>query len=110
MDVALFGFTDRYVSESNNNFVFDDKNKNNQAEGKIKKVKISNGQADVVLSIDTEIASENQFVYKRDHFLRIGAVAKGSANSSKRYNYSPVYKVSSDFTKIEEVTNWEEEL
>lgn len=82
MDVALFGFTDRYVSESNNNFVFDDKNKNNQAEGKIKKVKLSNGQADVVLSIDTEIASGNQFVYK----------------------------VSSDFTKIEEVTNWEEEL
>lgn len=82
MDVALFGFTDRYVSESNNNFVFDNKNKNNQAGGKIKKVKLSNGQADVVLSIDTEIASGNQFVYK----------------------------VSSDFTKIEEVTNWEEEL
>ena len=28
VDVALFGFTDRYVSESNNNFIFDKKNKN----------------------------------------------------------------------------------
>lgn len=110
VDVALFGFTDRYVSESNNNFVFDEKDKNYQAGGKIKKVKLKNGQADVELSIDTQIPSGNQFVYKREHFLRIGAVATGKANSSKRYNYSPVYKVSSDFSKIEEVTNWEEAL
>ena len=109
VDVALFGFTDRYVSESNNNFIFDSKDKNYQPEGKIKKIKLTNGQADVVLSINTEIPSGNQFVYKREHFLRIGAVATGSANSSKRYNYSPVYKVSNDFSKIEEVTNWEED-
>ena len=109
VDVALFGFTDRYVSESNNNFIFDSKDKNYQPKGKIKKVKLTNGQADVELSIDTEIPSGNQFVYKREHFLRIGAVATGSANSSKRYNYSPVYKVSNDFSKIEEITNWEED-
>ena len=108
VDVALFGFTDRYVSESNKTFIFDKKNKNYQPEGKIEKVKLTNGQADVVLAINTEIPSGNQFVYKRDHYLRIGAVATGNANSSKRYNYSPVYKVSSDFSKIEEVTNWEE--
>ncbi|MBO4843618.1 MAG: DUF3823 domain-containing protein [Bacteroidales bacterium] len=109
VDVALFGFTDRYVSESNNNFIFDKKNKNYQPEGKIEKVKLTNGQADVVLAINTEIPSGNQFVYKRDHYLRIGAVATGNANSSKRYNYSPVYKVSSDFSKIEEVTLWDED-
>ena len=110
VDVALFGFTDRYVSESNNNFVFDEKDKNYQPNGKIKKVKLTDGQADVELSIDTEIPSGNQFVYKREHFLRIGAVATGNANASKRYNYSPVYKVSNDFSKIEEVTIWDEEL
>ena len=109
VDVALFGFTDRYVSESNNNFVFESKDKNYQAGGKIKKIKLTNGQADVELTIDTEIPSGNQFVYKREHFLRIGAVATGSANSSKRYNYSPVYKVSNDFSKIEEVTLWDED-
>ena len=105
VDVALFGFTDRYVSDGNNNFDFDKKQKS----GKQKKVKLTNGQADVELSVDTTVDSGMQFVYKRDHYLRIGAVATGSANSSKRYNFSPVFKVSSDFSKIEEVTLWDED-
>jgi hypothetical protein len=51
-----------------------------------------------------------QFVYTRNHYLRIGARAYGDANSSKRYNFSPVFKMSGDFSKVEEVTNWEEQL
>lgn len=109
VDVCLFGFTDRYVSDGNNNFVFDNTKKNDQPEGKIKKVKLTDGQADVVLKIDTTIDSGMQFVYKRDHYLRIGAVASGSANTNKRYNFSPVFKVSGDFSKIEEVTLWDED-
>lgn len=109
VDVCLFGFTDRYVSDGNNNFVFDNTKKNNQPEGKIKNVKLTDGQADVVLKIDTTIDSGMQFVYKRDHYLRIGAVASGSANTNKRYNFSPVFKVSGDFSKIEEVTLWDED-
>ncbi|MDO5442845.1 MAG: hypothetical protein Q4G10_04180, partial [Bacteroidia bacterium] len=93
------------VSDGNNNFDFDKK----QKDGKMKKVKLTNGQADVELSVDTTVESGMQFVYKRDHYLRIGAVATGSANSSKRYNFSPVFKVSSDFQKVEEITNWDEE-
>ena len=51
-----------------------------------------------------------QFVYKRNHYLRIGAVATGTENSGKYYNFSPVFKMSGDFMTVEEVTNWEEEL
>lgn len=105
VDVALFGFTDRWVSDGNNNFDFDKKQKS----GKIKKIKLTDGEAEVELSIDTTVESGMQFAYQRDHYFRIGAVASGTANTSKRYNYSPVYKVSSDFNTIAEITNWDED-
>ena len=106
IDVALFGFTDRWVSDGNNNFDFD----NVQTEGKQKKVKNADGQTVIELSIDPTKASGMQFVYSREHFLRIGAVATGSGvNSGKRYNFSPVFKMSSDFSKVEEITNWDED-
>lgn len=106
MDVALFGFTDRWVSDGNNNFDFDKV----QTAGKQKKIKTADGQTVIELSIDPTKASGMQFVYKRDHFFRIGAVATGSGvNSGKRYNFSPVFKMSSDFSKVEIVTNWDEE-
>lgn len=50
-----------------------------------------------------------QFAYQRDHYLRIGAVATGTENSGKCYNFSPVFKMSSDFSKVEEVTKWDED-
>ena len=107
VDVALFGFTDRWVSDGNNNFDFDKV----QKDGKKKKIKLnSDGEATVELKIDPTKESGTQFVYKRDHFLRIGAMAKGSKdNSGKYYNFSPVFKMSSDFQTVTEVTNWEEE-
>ena len=105
VDVALFGFTDRWVSDGNNNFDFDKK----QKAGKQKKIKGIDGQTVIELSIDTTVESGAQFAYKRDHFLRIGAVATGSANSGKCYNFSPVFKMSGDFSKVETVTNWDEE-
>ena len=77
---------------------------------KLKKIKNADGQTVIELSIDPTKASGMQFVYKRDHFFRIGAVATGSGvNSGKRYNFSPVFKMSSDFSKVEIVTNWDEE-
>ncbi|MCR5351829.1 MAG: DUF3823 domain-containing protein [Bacteroidales bacterium] len=105
VDVALFGFTDRWVSDGNNNFNFD----KNQKNGKKKKIKKIDGSTLIELSIDTTVESGAQFAYKREHFLRIGAVATGTANSGKCYNYSPVFKMSGDFSKVEEVTDWEEE-
>ena len=106
VDVALFGFTDRWVSDGNNNFDFDKK----QKEGQQKKIKTADGQTVIELKIDPTIESGMQFVYERTHYLRIGARAYGNANSSKRYNFSPVFKVSGDFSKVEEVTNWDEEV
>ncbi|MBO4924601.1 MAG: DUF3823 domain-containing protein [Bacteroidales bacterium] len=105
VDVALFGFTDRWVSDGNNNF-------SSQSSSKKSKIKTAaDGKTVIELSADTSVASGMQFVYKREHFLRIGAVATGSGvNSNKRYNFSPVFKMSSDFSKVEEVTNWDEEL
>ena len=106
VDVALFGFTDRWVSDGNNNFDFDKV----QKEGKLKKIKNADGQSIIELKIDPTKESGMQFVYKRNHYLRIGAVATGSENSGKCYNFSPVFKMSGDFSKVEEVTNWDEEV
>jgi len=103
VDVALFGFTDRWVSDGNNNF-------SGQKTSKQSKIKTADGQTIIELTVDTNVASGTQFTYKRDHYLRIGAVATGSKdNSGKCYNFSPVFKMSGDFSKVEEVTSWEED-
>ena len=106
VDVALFGFTDRWVSDGNNNFDFDKK----QTDGQQKKIKTADGQTEIVLKIDPTVESGMQFVYKRNHYLRIGVRAYGDENTGKYYNFSPVFKMSSDFSQVEEVTNWDEEL
>ena len=106
VDVALFGFTDRWVSDGNNNFDFDKV----QKDGQQKKIKTADGQTEIVLKIDPTKESGMQFVYKRTHYFRIGARAYGDENSGKYYNFSPVFRVSSDFSQVEEVTNWDEEL
>lgn len=106
VDIALFGFTDRWVSDANNNFNFDSV----QTAGRKKKVSGTDGNTTFELSIDPTKESGNQFTYKRTHFLRIGAVAYGSKdNTAKCYNYSPVYKMTGDFSRVEEVTGWDEE-
>ena len=102
--VSLFGFTDRWVSDGNNNFDY-----KKQTEGQLKKIKNADGQSVIELKIDPTVESGMQFVYERTHYLRIGAVATGTENSGKCYNFSPVFKMSSDFSKVEEVTNWDEE-
>jgi hypothetical protein len=105
VDVALFGFTDRWVSDGNNNFDFDKK----QKEGQLKKIKTADGQTVIELKIDPTIESGMQFAYERTHYLRIGARAYGDENTSKRYNFSPVFKMSKDFQHVEEVTKWDED-
>ena len=107
VDVALFGFTDRWVSDGNNNFDFDKV----QTEGQKKKIKNADGTSVIELKIDPNNPKESgmQFAYKRNHYLRIGARAYGNENSGKYYNFSPVFKMSGDFSKVEEVTNWDED-
>ena len=107
VDVSLFGFTDRWVSDGNNNFDFDKV----QTEGQKKKIKNADGTSTIELKIDPNNPKESgmQFAYKRNHYLRIGARAYGNENSGKYYNFSPVFKMSGDFSKVEEVTNWDED-
>ena len=101
--VALFMFTDRWVSDGNNTV-------SGQKTTKLSKTKLADGETVLEMTVDPTITSGMQFVYEREHFLRIGAYAAGSGvNSSKRYNYSPVYKMSRDFKTVTEVTNWDEE-
>ena len=43
------------------------------------------------------------FKYKQDRYFRIAAMASGNGyNTQQAYNFSPIYKVSADFSKIEE--------
>ena len=107
VDVAVFGFTDRWVSDGNNNFDFDKV----QTEGQKKKIKNADGTSVIELKIDPNNPKESgmQFAYKRNHYLLIGARAYGNENSGKYYNFSPVFKMSGDFSKVEEVTNWDED-
>ena len=70
----------------------------------------------ITLEIDTT-APENANLFKystQDRYFRIGAMAEGNGYNSEKnkyYNFSPIYKVSADFSKIEEVkwdeVNWE---
>ena len=54
--------------------------------------------------------SENEelFKYNRERYLRIAAMANGNNyNTDGHYNFSPTYKISADFSEIEEVV-WDE--
>ncbi len=103
VDAAFFGYTDRYVSDGYNNF---DAQKATSQKSSV----AADGTTVIELSVDTGKAAKTQFTYKRDHYLRIGVVATGSGvNTSKCYNYSPVYKMDQNFSNITEITNWDED-
>lgn len=107
MKVKLFGFTDRFVSQSFDNFT--------DASTKLEYGVPTDGTTEVTLYVDVtdKSANNSQFQYNRTHYLRIGACATGVdwatwtfVNASANYNYSPVYAVSKDFSSITEVTDW----
>lgn len=67
---------------------------------------VANNVADgetVTLEIDTTLPSNNEeFQYKRNHYLRIAVLANGNNfNTSGAYNFSETYVMSSDFQKID---------
>ena len=73
-----------------------------------KKSNVNPGE-EITLEIDTTLpANAELFKYTRDRYIRIAAMAKGSGyNSNNLYNFSKIYKISADFSKIEEV-KWED--
>lgn len=64
---------------------------------------------EVTLEIDTQHEKNaNLFKYNQVRYFRIAAQATGNGyNSQNAYNFSPIFKVSADFSKIE-VYNWGE--
>lgn len=64
---------------------------------------------EVTLEIDSSLPQNaDLFKYKQDRYFRIAAMASGNGyNTQQAYNFSPIYKVSGDFSKIEEY-KWSE--
>lgn len=62
----------------------------------------------VTLTIDTQAAANAElFKYERERYIRIAALAAGNGyNGNNYYNFSKIYKISADFSKIEAVV-WE---
>lgn len=103
VDAVLFGFTDRFVSDNYNNF-------SSLATAKKSSVD-ADGNTEIELKVDTNAKAGDQFTFKRDHFLRVGVVATGTGvNTGKKYNFSPVFKMSQDFQNVVEITDWDEAL
>ncbi len=104
MAVAFCGYTDRFVSDGINNFT--------AKTAKMTTGVIADGQTEITLYVDVKNPTDNngQFMYNRTHYVRIAAQATGAGvNASNRYNYSPVFAVSKDFSTITEITDWTEQ-
>lgn len=97
LDVYFMIAKSRFVGQSNNN----------AKDATASKKAVSAG-TEIELRISTKGGNNSEFQYKQPHYLRIGVVAKGAGvNVNNKYNYSAVYKVSEDFSKFEEVTDWD---
>lgn len=99
-NVALCGNTQLFVGCNSQNLVTKDDG--------AKKKNVNAGET-ITLEIDTQLAGNaDLFRYKQDRYFRIAAMASGNGyNSNNYYNFSPIYKMSADFSSIEEVV-WDE--
>lgn len=98
-NVAFCGNTQLFVGANNMNLTKD--------HAPAKAQNVNPGEL-ITLEIDTT-APENANLFKyatQDRYFRIAAMAEGNGYNSEKnkyYNFSPIFKVSADFSKIEEV-------
>lgn len=99
-NVALCANTQMFVGSNYFNLAKND--------GGAKKRNVNAGET-ITLEIDTKAPSNiDLFRYTQERYLRIGAVAAGNGfNGNNYYNFSKTYKISADFSKIEEV-KWDD--
>ena len=72
-----------------------------------KKANVTPGDV-ITLEIDTtDPKNGNMFQYEQERYVRIAAEADGNGfNGNKYYNFSKIYKISADYSKIEAV-DWD---
>lgn len=119
-DIRLCCNIDRWVGTNFNNCKKDPGSVVGSAS---KCTELADGSTLITLTIDTTAECNiEEFKYQRPHYVRIAACGGPAAeavnpwtgqvqygmtvNTNNRYNFSPVYKISDDFSKIELVTEW----
>lgn len=101
LEVRLCCYTDCHVGTSFNNC-------KNDAGAVVTGVQLdATGTATVKVAINTQ-APENatEFKYERVHYVRLAALATGSANSASRYNFTQTYSIALDGSEAVEYTRW----
>ncbi len=104
-NVMFCGNTQLFVGANNMNLAKNDPGakKQNVAPGELVTLEINANKA------DPDFKNNDLFKYDSQvRYFRIAAEAEGNGyNSSKYYNFSPVYKISADYSTMEEV-DWDE--
>ena len=104
-NVMFCGNTQLFVGANNMNLAKNDPGAKmqNVVPGELVTLEINANKA------DPNFKNNDLFKYDSQvRYFRIAAEAEGNGyNSSKYYNFSPVYKISADFSTVEEV-NWDE--
>ena len=100
-EVRLCCYTDCHVGTSFNNC-------KNDAEAVASNVQFdADGKATVTVYIDTQdSANATEFKYERVHYVRLAALATGSANSASRYNFTQTYSIALDGSAAVEYDRW----
>ena len=100
LEVRLCCYTDCHVGTSFNNC-------KNDAGAYVQNVQLTDGKATVKVAISTE-APENatEFKYERVHYVRLAALATGSANSASRYNFTQTYSIALDGSEAVLYDRW----
>ncbi|MCQ2147379.1 MAG: DUF3823 domain-containing protein [Bacteroidales bacterium] len=115
-EVRLCCYFDQFVGSNFNNC------KQDAGAYKTDVTDLCDGTQEITLEIDTQAeANIEEFKYARPHYVRVASFGGPATvaewfgmkfynltqNTNKRYNFSPVYKISADYKTITLVDNWD---